>query len=462
MSRFIRFLLSIVLAGCCSTEPPSETPQDARNVILIIADDVGAEQVPAYAAELDLGGWFNPANLPTVEMLASAGVRFKEAWSNPTCSPTRAGLLTGHYSCVHEIYDPMSVTAGTSLEDRTPLYVSLPLLLPTPYQSGYFGKWHVGDAPDNPNDAGWDNHEGAIGGELDSYVGWEKYENGSGPTTVTDHATLDVVADFQEWIALREKDGAPFLAVLAFNAAHSTKDADKWIVEDVSDDCGGTPLPSTAPIKQIYKEQIRCMDYQLGNLIDTLKTHYTSILDNTVIIFIGDNGTPEEVGEGPVASGFSKGSLYQGGVHVPMIIADGHWLLDAEDRKPLPLKPRILSPNRTTDALVHTRDLYGTILELTGNPNWDCGNVSNSLVPFLKDPTASGNPYVVTEQSADSYAIRDSQYKLIRRPSGDTFYDLTATPWESSALSLASLSIAEQSAYDALVAELSDFEDFCP
>ncbi|HMK27994.1 MAG TPA: sulfatase-like hydrolase/transferase [Chitinophagaceae bacterium] len=413
-----------------------------RNIVLIIADDVGAEQVKPYANTLQYSSDIDPTELPTVRMLRNAGIRFTQAWSNPYCSPTRAGIYTGQYSCTHGIYSPIQESSTEQLEAHPlhNIYTPLPLKMPCNYRKGLFGKWHLGYDVKLPLENGWDHYAGSLGGELPSYFHWTKTENGEQQVPCSTHATIDLTTDARKWIHARCVKGDPFLAVLAFNAPHGTgTTSTEWLQGDLSPICVSTTL-ALLPQRQIYLKQLECLDHSVGNLIAYMKANFPYELDNTIFIFIGDNGTPDAVSElvdkHILDAKHFKGSLYQGGIHVPFIIADGHWLSGVNiSVQPNKYFTRINSPGSDCDALVHTRDIYATILDLTGVANPESGTKSYSLVKFMTNPKATGETYLFTENEEGQYAIRTSKYKLIRydkRRSGTEyeFYDISNNKWD--------------------------------
>jgi len=158
-----------------------------------------------------------------------------------------------------------------------------------------------------------------------------------------------------------------------------------------------------------------------------------AVRQRTTIVFLGDNGTPGQVMT-PPAQG--KGSTYEGGIHVPLIVSG----------------PRVAEPGRRVEALVHVVDLFDTVLELTGAPDPGTGTDSISLLPYLVDPAApaqrrwtfSGKfmPNGFDPPTEFHYGIRDARFKLVTGhytfmgPSGPVgintqeLYDLLADPDE--------------------------------
>ena len=211
-----------------------------RNVLLIIADDVGVDQIPWYidyykgspnpiTVATDTAA--NPATtMETVQKLAQSGVTFLNAWSSPVCSPTRACLYTGNYSFRHGVYSPETLGAVLPITiEGTATTTIAKVLSASGYSNGLFGKWHLGDEIDGtvgPIDFGWDHFAGALGGGLTSYTGWEKVvADKDGTYTIENpreaYATTDNVTDAVAWITAQTEQTKPWMATVAFNAPHS-------------------------------------------------------------------------------------------------------------------------------------------------------------------------------------------------------------------------------------------------
>jgi hypothetical protein len=181
-------------------------------------------------------------------------------------------------------------------------------------------------------------------------------------------------------------------------------------------------------------------------LFDTLQKY--NLWDNTDIIFIGDNGDDPAVAQ----SGSAKGSVYNDGVSVPMIISG----------------PTVVNPNRSTTAIVNTQDLFATILELMKVSNWTTQISaskpvdSKSLMPIIKNQSNKVRDWTFTEvfkftpTTGDGKAMRDSDYKLLDFDNGtQKFYNLTLDPQEAKDLLPGTLSAIDKQHYAYLCDEMS-------
>ena len=142
--------------------------------------------------------------------------------------------------------------------------------------------------------------------------------------------------------------------------------------------------------------------------------------DNTLIIFVGDNGTPSEVVQ-EYNSNRAKGSIYQGGVNVPMVISGKN----------------VTRVNETEDALISTTDLFATIAEVAaGTASYDSGD-SRSFLDLLSSGNSKGRDFVYTEKynaqtQGPDYTIRNATHKYIYFNTGaEALYDLIENPLES-------------------------------
>ena len=161
---------------------------------------------------------------------------------------------------------------------------------------------------------------------------------------------------------------------------------------------------------------IEAMDSEVGRLLNSMTQEER---DNTLIVFVGDNGTPSEVVQ-VYSSNRAKGSIYQGGVNVPMVISGKN----------------VTRINETEDALISTTDLFATIADVAGAGSSDTGD-SHSFVGLLSSGNAIGRDFVYTEKynaqtQGTDYTIRNATHKYIYFNSGaEALYNLDENPFES-------------------------------
>ena len=416
-----------------------------QNVLLVVIDDVGVDRVGAYGAHP------HPGRTPTLDGLAERGVRFERCWANSLCSPTRATILTGRYGFRTGIGNVITSALGMDgllLEEWT-LPEVLRLATAGTYRALALGKWHLG-SPDqglwHAVDSGFELWAGSpenLGdpGDENAYYHWLKAVAGK-LTTVDRYATTDTVNDTLRAVqALGER---PWFLYVALNAAHVPFHAPPPELHDfpLSGDPDDTPV-------EHHKAAVQALDSELGRLLQGIDP---SVLARTTVIVVGDNGTQPPATEPPFIPEHGKGTLFEGGIRVPLIVAGAGVAPQAR--------------GRACAALVNTTDLFRTVLELCGVQARDVipPDVpldSLSLRPYLADPGLDSRRRFAYAEAfkpnhpAGSYtklkrAMRGERYKLARNvlDGTDRLYDLRVDPRETRNLLLKDeLSGEERRAY---------------
>lgn len=396
--------------------------EKAPNVLLILTDDQGFG---------DVGFQGNPyLRTPHLDALAEGGIRFEHFLASSTCSPSRASLLTGR----HEFRNQVTHT----IEGRYLLRADAPTMAEAFQAAGYstaiFGKWHLGDTGlFHPLRRGFDESlligGGAIGQTLD-YWGNTMFdphlEHNETWKPFAGYATNILVDAAIEWTA--SADGQPWFCYLALNAPHTPLQvADNYIEPYLA-----MGLPER--LARFYG-MIENLDGQLGLFFETLRKR--GELENTIIIFLGDNGT--SLGGDPQEGEFNgglrgtKASAYQGGVRVPAVFA---W----EGRFP---------EGKVVETLAGLIDVWPTLAELCNLADaapsfpWE----GRSLAPLLHKGSQtdcwedrffythvarwpSGTP--LGELPFRNSSIRNQRYSLVN---GVELYDLYNDPGETIDLS---------------------------
>lgn len=399
------------------------------NVLLIIVDDIGVGPVPNYLPNS------TKANMSHLEAMMNEGITFDNVWSNPVCAPSRANILTGKHGFRTNVLNANDL--ATLSQDETTLHEYIEQSSNGTYSNSLIGKWHLGggNGPnanyDYPNESGIEYFGGIMGGAVQDYNDYTLVINGQA-TETTDYITTKFTDLAIDWI---NDQNQPWFCWLAYNAAHTpfhlppTNMHTQGNLPTDSASIADNPLP-------YYIAMIESLDFEMGRLFDNIPA---SELENTVIIFVGDNGTPGAVVESPYQSNRAKGSLYQGGVHVPMVIS-GAGVNRANERE---------------DALVSFSDLFSTIIELTGTSLSQIHD-SYSFAPLLTAPDDGQRDCMYTEVSSggnsDGWASRDETYKYISLTSGgQRFYNLIDDPYETdNLLPVGMLDADELVAYDKL------------
>lgn len=442
------------------------------NVLLILADDMGVEALSVYGL-----GETAPTT-PTIDTLARDGVLFRNFWSQPVCSPTRATIMTGRYGFRTGVGRPIAPAVDGGASGALPLppvkpasapweppgrgrnagnpvsrgLPSTEFMLPmaldagtdNAYRTAAIGKWHLADRDNgwlqHPRNAGLDFYSVIMHGE-DSYFAWRKVLNGEVVGT-TIHSAIDQTETAIEWI--REQGDEPWFVWLSFILPHTPLHLPppELLQSDYSD-LSPTQDTSENPIRYFHA-MIEAMDTEIGRVLDSMAP---SVRENTYVIFVGDNGTTNSSVIPPFEPGRAKGTIYQGGLNVPLIVSGP----DVER-------------GAVSGALVNSTDLYSTILEMTGVSVDDVvpdGVTldSVSIVPYLSNPAApSQRNWVYADVFSGSflgvananYAMRNDRYKLLRHEGREEFYDLGHDPYEHDNLLEGTMSAAVRAQYESL------------
>ncbi len=417
-----------------------------RNVILIIADDIGTDYFGFYEDYKDT------VDVPNIRMLLQKGIRFQNAMSNPVCSSTRAGILTGRYSFRTGVGNVVGGNGGSGELDTSEITIPRLLNIYNPdIGTANIGKWHLQQPfpPSNllfPNVLGYDHFEGPFIGALPSYTSWTKYTNGVS-SSVTNYATSENVDDAFIWI--KTQISKPFFQWIAFNAPHTPLHLPPVSLHSYTT-LSGTIGDINSNPKSYFKAMLQALDTEIGRLFDSLQV--INKLDSTDIIFIGDNGNSIRTAQITDTSR-AKGTIYQYGIHVPFIISG----------------PSVINPGRISDALVNTADLFATVLELFGYSGWQSQIPSNkpvdskSILPIIKNQNNQIRPWAFTEifkvttDSDDGKAIRNKEYKFLNFDDGhQEFYNLASDPDETNDLLKGTLTSTEIDNYNYLCNEMTN------
>jgi arylsulfatase A-like enzyme len=424
------------------------------NVLLILADDWGAEATSVYP---ELAGNSGAVPVPSIESLADNGLVFDNAWSSPACSMTRGTVVSGLYG-----YRTGVTSVGAVLPtDTVTVFDRITSESPAAYGQAFFGKYHLGggsfdplaggvfaDAPkilQHVRDLGITTFRGILGGAVTDYYSWNTYDINGPAVPTTTYATTALTNYAIDYIHEQEtnRPGEPWFVYQAYNAPHAANGGNSPYqvpppeLHSVDLSSVGNPAPGTSATNvPVYKANIQSLDTEIGRLLEEVD------LENTVVIFVGDNGTPAQVkDEGSRIRG-SKGSAYEGGVRVPLVIAGAG----------------VTRRGREDDLFV-TTDLYATILDLAGVPVSHVNN-SYSVRPVLSDEAgSSGRTHSFSETSSGTsnrrYALKDKRFKLISNLGKRELYDLVADPLETTDLYASAAHAAVRASLEAEIDILS-------
>ncbi len=421
----MKTLLALLLLAFISSSHVVAAPP---NVILIMADDFGYECVTANGGE--------SYRTPVLDQLAVTGVRFEHCHVQPLCTPTRVQLMTGRYNVRNY------VNFGTLARRETSFGH---LLKQAGYATGICGKWQLGKEPDSPQHFGFEEsylwqhtrrppryaNPGLEHNGVEKDFGKGEY----GPTLVNDFA-LDFITRHREH---------PFFLyypmILTHDPFQPTPDSPDW---DPS-----TKGENARKDVKHFAEMTAYMDKLIGSVLAKLEA--LRLRENTLVLFLGDNGTGRGVTSRFWGADFrgGKGSTTAAGTHVPLIAS---W-------------PAKIKNARVNGDLISSVDFLPTLCEAAGVPV-PTGIDGISFLPQLRGESGAPRKWLYAwyspRQNADArvreYAF-DHGYKLYR--TGE-FFDLAADPAEERALDRVALSGAPAATAAMLQTVLDRFKDARP
>lgn len=482
MNRVTNLLLSLTLLSffACTT------PRDERpNIIYIMVDDMGYSDIGCYGGEVVT---------PNLDQLAAGGVKLRSFYNNARCCPTRASLLTGRYP--HEAgMGHMVSTVGKQYVEGSYqgfLHSNIPTIAERLKDLGYrtymSGKWHVGERPEHwPRKRGFERYFGLINGASSFYeiVPQEKGKrqfvlDDEEYQTPDDFYATDAFTDYAlQFIDEHQKESekSPFFLYLAYTAPHFPLQApeenvakyldvyrDGWdrvrekryqrmkelgVIDDRFEFFKRPDnIPAWEEVEDkddwvrkmaVYAGMIDRVDQNVGRLIEKLKA--SGLFENTLIVFISDNGACAENVAGrnlndpsvPIGARGSyvsydppwanvsntpyrkyKRYLHEGGIISPCILS---W--------PARIKPR----DGYHPAAAYVVDLVPTALELAGSPG-DSTLAGTSMTHIWTGNPAPERTYCWEHEG--NRAIRKGSWKLVKDKQDEDWelYNLEDDPGE--------------------------------
>ena len=381
-------ILKIILVLFFFT-PICFSQQQSPNILLIIADDMGIDSTPGFGINEDL------PSTPTLDSLREKGLSFTNCWAAPQCSPTRAAIMSGKYGIKTGVMRPPLIL-DTS---HTSLFTKIKEQSITDYSMGLIGKWHIGGSGtsnySHPKDSGVPYYEGVFTSQVDDYYNWTKVNSEENEEQVNEYVTAHLTNNAISWIDDQTKPWFLWLAHVAPHAPFQTPPE-------------GTYTTSPTNNRTTYLSMVESMDYEINRLLESMDD---DTLENTVIIFIGDNGTPGQANNF-WPNGHAKSSIYEGGIRVPLIITG----------------KSVERVNEVEASLVQATDLHATILELAGVQLLGGTDNSLSLKPALSFENQVSKKINYTDYESSNtelWATRNETYKLIEDENGrEEFYNI--------------------------------------
>jgi N-acetylglucosamine-6-sulfatase len=422
-------------AGALATQAQSGK---RRNVIFILSDDHRYDAM----GFLKVQPWLET---PQMDRMAREGAYFRNAFvTTSLCSPSRASILTGVYAHRHRIVDNNTpIPAGTSFFPS--------LLQKSGYQTGFFGKWHMGAETDEPKPGfnQWVSFRGQ-----GTYLPTRDGININGKNVPQKgHITDELTNYAMDWLRTLPRE-QPYFMYLSHKAVHAEfepaprhkgryKDAHfiypktmeatgamarhrpMW-VQNQRNSWHGVEYPyhSGLDIGEYYKkyaETLMGVDDSIGQVLDELKRR--GELDSTLVVYMGDNGFA--FGEHGL---IDKRTAYEESMRVPLLARC----------------PELFQPGRAVNQMVANLDIMPTVLDVCGTAR-PAGLDGQSWLPLVQDKPTEWRKELLYEyywernfpQTPTIHALRTDRYKFIRCQGIwdiDELYDLQEDPLESNNL----------------------------
>ncbi|MBT3911650.1 MAG: sulfatase-like hydrolase/transferase [Verrucomicrobia bacterium] len=405
MKHIIILLLVFSALGVSAVERP--------NILIILTDDQGTIDANCYGST-DL-------RTPNIDRLAATGVRFTQAYAHTVCCPARAALMTGRHpqrgGVHHWTQGDMNGPDGINMALEE---VTLGEALKTAgYRTALFGKWHLGAHRDfGPKKQGFDEFFGIRDGFIDNYnhyflhgSGFHDLYDGIKPVKAPGKYFPELMVQRSLKFIMQNKD-RPFLLYVPFNIPHYPEQALKQFetgYKDIAD-----------PARRSYAAIVSTTDHYIGQIVDKLEA--LDLRENTVIVFMSDNGHSEETGNRIRVenhrSGYPKGHFYgaSGGGSTGKWIGQKGSFLEGGVRVPAIISyPAKLPKGKVRGEIITAMDWFPTVLDLCGvqQPSNAPKLDGHSVLPLIRSAKAKSKYKILHFAWGKKWAVREGDWKLI-------------------------------------------------
>jgi len=430
--------LGLISMTSCNNINKRSISESDPNIILIMTDDQGFGDI-AYHGNPDI-------HTPVLDKMARNSIRFTNFYVSPVSAPTRSSLMTGRYSLRTGVHDTYNGGATMSTEEVT----IAEFFKDAGYNTGIFGKWHLGDNyPYRPIDQGFNEavvHAGGGIGQVGDVMNYFKYDSSYFDPVLWKNGTATQFRGYcsdiytQEAMNyLTENRNNPFFLYLSFNAPHTPlqvpeKYYNKYKEIEIKVSNYSDKGRTRQNIKNIDEDRAKKVYAMIENIDDNLGLLFNKISElkldsNTIIIFLTDNG-PQQIRFNGGLRG-RKGSVFEGGIKVPFFM---HY-------------PGIYPEGTDIDYPSAHIDLLPTLLDICGIdvPNNIDGR---SLKDLILNETSDKEPRSLFYNWARGFpepykniAVRNGNYKLVGHSQWDSeasdlqLFDLDNDPYEQHNLS---------------------------
>jgi len=437
---FSRTISRLVLASVMLFVTAAVHATSQPNIVVILTDDQGYADIslnPHHPKEV---------STPNMDALAEQGISFTQAYtSGHVCSPTRAGLMVGGYSQRVGVY-----TAGDGGKGFDPKHPILPSYLPEQYHAGAIGKWHLGLDEDYPElkwhgmSRGFDEFYGFMGRGAHSYFNHDKNATGKflhpiyrNKERISDEGYLTTRLSEEAVDFIDRNKAKPFFLYLAYNAVHAPAEAPQADIDYYQ-----KKYPGLTEKRAILMAMLKHLDDGVGDVVKKLKQE--GLFDNTILIFLTDNGGAEgmEADNTPLR-GF-KHSFYEGGIRTPFIVS---W-------------PDKYKGGKTIDTPIISFDILPTILDvLNVKTPKEVAFDGKSILPLIEGKTDKHHETLYWSRGSEGeWAVRRGDWKRYFNKGKKQLFNLSKDPAETTDISDKNPQVAKQldMAFDSWLAEMAD------
>ena len=361
------------------------------NVVIILTDDMGYGDISCYNK--------NQIKTPNIDRLAAEGVRFTDFYvPTPYCAPSRATLLTGRFPLRHGMVQNPAPDAGINDIGLNAGEVTMgELFQGAGYHTKCIGKWHLGHKPEYfPVKHGFDEYYGIL------------YSNDMRPVQLIENRdTVEYPVDqrllTQKYTSkaldfIQRNQQTPFFLYLAHAMPHK-------------------PLAASAGFysqedhQELYNSVVRELDWSVGQVTGKLKE--LGLLENTVLIFMSDNGPWYGGNTGGLKR--MKATNWEGGTRVPFIIR----------------YPRVFPEGQTNQTPCWSPDLLPTLMKLAGIKTDPAIKLDGQDISSIIKGKSDQHPPIFTMKDTIIRTIRDGKWKLfLKKP--DYYKDVDLKNWKDS------------------------------
>jgi len=352
----------LIITQCHLLETSSSSDSESPNLVLIVLDDLGWKDISSHGSKIPT---------PNIDALIENGIEFTNFHGGVICSPARAALLTGRFAYRLGMQNEVALNDYMTVHLPQDELTYAEHLIPGGYENHYIGKWHVGFASweHTPLYRGWKSFVGYFLGEIDYFThefqrdghnSYLDFWNNNDPFWEANNTySEDVFIKAIEELEFSEDH--PFTLTWAAQTPHSPDNEYPSNVPEIEENCINSLTKDSATYegRLNFCERLVHMDWLIGLLVSNLKRG--NLWDKTVLMFTSDNGGTlyneysykPFIGMGnnfPYRGG--KGSYFEGGLLVPMVISGGYLHKSYYNTK--------------DDRLSHLVDIPATMIELAG------------------------------------------------------------------------------------------------